>query len=329
MASATTIISNMAAASSATPTTLFSATALATSTIARGGGGGGGGKEITLPPLLASVPKRIETFLRNINSSNKKAPPTKKLAGIIDLKQWNDAWYQIPEVARFFVSGNLGNMCFFAIERAIHNYITAQELQQPQSPLPPFVGANADSISFFLGYILQMGTQHLLHAWLVYGLKSINTREKYLKTLAGQSSAYFTAMIGSTILNSILRNRFGVSKNTAFFITLYLFAIINYFVVGWIVRRAVIKADEHQLELLLKGGKNKIKPLQQMRGGAAFANDNNNILNSAYFASTCSMRQFIMATSKPVHNSNTNTNIVSIPSASKGSLNEILLTKRM
>ena len=262
-----TAVSEMTANSA----TLVAATAMATS-IVRGGA--------IAPPLALLPARRRKEIPRNTNKLD------------IKLKQLHQLWYQIPDPIRFFASGTLGTMCFFAIERAVHNHI-----RQIESP-PPFVDAHQDSISFFLGYILQMGSQHLLHAWLVYGLHTINTREKYFNTLLGQSSAYFTGMIGSTFLNTILRKH-GVSKDMAFFITLYLFAIINYFVVGWVVRRAVAKADEHQLELLSKG-KNKRNPLR-MRGGATQTIDGGDLLcGHLPSGDRSTMRSFILSVSNPV-----------------------------
>jgi hypothetical protein len=149
-----------------------------------------------------------------------------------DLEYDNRLWYSLPELFRFFVSGNLGNGCFFLIERGLYTVI-----ERIPSP-PTFLMEHHDSAAFLVGYILQILTQHLLHAWLVYGLKTINTRDKYLRTLGGQAGAYFIALIGSTVLNIFLRKR-GMSKNTAFITTLYLFACVNYFVIGWITRRSV------------------------------------------------------------------------------------------
>lgn len=141
-------------------------------------------------------------------------------------------WFQTTtEPFRFFVSGSLGTAIFYILEGMLHTYLSTMSLP------PPFVTEHTDSISFFAGYILQIVAQHLLHAAVVYGLETINTRRKYLKTLVGQYGAYFTAMIGSTILNTWLRKK-GMEKNKAFVSTLFLFAIINYFVIGWIVRQA-------------------------------------------------------------------------------------------
>jgi hypothetical protein len=159
-----------------------------------------------------------------------------------DLTYHNQLWYSLPELFRFFVSGNLGNICFFLIERGLYTVIEA-------IPSPPtFLIEHHDSASFIVGYILQIVTQHLLHAWLVYGLNTINSRDKYLRTLGGQASAYVIALIGSTVLNVFLRRR-GMSKNTAFVTTLYLFACINYFVIGWITRRSGTDAVPEQSSL--------------------------------------------------------------------------------
>jgi len=63
-----------------------------------------------------------------------------------------------------------------------------------------------------------------------------------MATLLGQTGAYLIAMIGSTLLNTWLR-RNGVGKDMAFFTTLYFFAFINYFVIGWVVRTATTTPD--------------------------------------------------------------------------------------
>ena len=147
------------------------------------------------------------------------------------LDRIGQSWFRLPTLVRFFVSGNLGNGCFFLMERWIHNHLC----QIPR--LHPFVEEYKDSISFFIGYILQIITQHLLHAILVYGVATINTRKKYWKTLLGQSWAYLFAMFGSTFLN-LLFLKMGMDKTVAFFTTMLLFACINYVVIGWIVRRA-------------------------------------------------------------------------------------------
>lgn len=95
-----------------------------------------------------------------------------------------------------------------------------------------------DTISFFLGYLLHVPAQHLLHAVLVYGLQTINTPRKYLLTLGGMYSALISASIGSTVLNGLLLQYGGMSKTTAFWSTLGVFACFNYFVIGYLVRKS-------------------------------------------------------------------------------------------
>ena len=93
------------------------------------------------------------------------------------------------------------------------------------------------SVSFFCAYWLHIPVQHLLHALLVYGLSSINTAPKYWTTLAGMFSALALASVGSTAFHTYLLSM-GISKNVAFFMTLYSFSILNYFVIGFIVHKS-------------------------------------------------------------------------------------------
>ena len=145
-------------------------------------------------------------------------------------------WFQISSLVRFCVSGNLGNLCFYLIERLVY-----YQLCQIKS-LPSWVEEYKDSVSFAIGYLLQIITQHLLHAFLVYGLDTINTREKYMKTLLGQAYVYSFALVGSTVLNLFLL-RTGLEKTKAFFATMVLFAIINYFLIEWVVKRVTTSSS--------------------------------------------------------------------------------------
>lgn len=42
---------------------------------------------------------------------------------------------------------------------------------------------NKESISFFISYLIQILAQHFLNAFFVYGLDSIDTKDKYISTL--------------------------------------------------------------------------------------------------------------------------------------------------
>lgn len=152
-------------------------------------------------------------------------------------------WFRVPEVVRFFAAGNLANVGFFYMERQIYNLIS----RYPPEKLSPFILEYQDGVSFFVGYLLQIVSTHLLLAVLVYGLDTINTAEKYYKTLSGQVYAYALALFGSTMLNTYLM-QLGVEKTTAFFGTMLAFACVNYFFIGWIVRRAVASVSPHSIE---------------------------------------------------------------------------------
>jgi hypothetical protein len=145
-------------------------------------------------------------------------------------------WFRLSSLVRFFVSGNLGNICFFFIERFLYQFISTLDR------IPEAVESHKDTISFFAGYLLQIVSQHFLHALLVYGMHTINTRQKYFKTLVCQFYAYGIALFGSTFLNLFLIQS-GLDKTMAFFSTMIIFATINYYLIGFLTRRALEKAE--------------------------------------------------------------------------------------
>ncbi|KAL3944984.1 MAG: hypothetical protein SGBAC_000960 [Bacillariaceae sp.] len=156
-------------------------------------------------------------------------------------------WFQVSSLIRFSVSGNLGVVFFYIIERMLYFQLCQV------SNLPEILEEYKDSVSYFFGYLVQIVTQHLLNAALVYGLDTIDTREKYLKTLAGQFSVYGFSLVGSTILNLVLL-RYGIDRNTAFFATMILFAVVNYFMIQWVVQKATAAIYEKDMVAARKKG---------------------------------------------------------------------------
>lgn len=147
------------------------------------------------------------------------------------------SWFGVSRPVRFFVSGNLGSVVFFLLERFIYQVLTSQE------DLPKLVDEYKETISFFWGYALQIVVQHMLHAFLVYGLDTIATREKYIKTLLSQFYAYGFALVGSTLLNLFLI-RSGFDKTVSFFTTMVIFACINYYLIGFLMERSIASVDK-------------------------------------------------------------------------------------
>jgi uncharacterized membrane protein len=167
------------------------------------------------------------------------------------------AWYKLPQPFRFFVSANLGNVCFLCCEKAVSQY-----LRSILSDLPDLIQSNRDTVSFFLGYVLHIVAQHYLHAMLVYGPSSIDTPAKYRKTLLGMYSTLMSAAVGSTILNAVFLS-YGVDKTVAFVATISSFALFNYFLIGWVVKRSnlgeVVKTNKRSTSAI----KRDTKPVQK------------------------------------------------------------------
>lgn len=150
------------------------------------------------------------------------------------------AWLHLPQIFRFFVAGNLGNLGFFYLEKVIfrclsHLLIASTEVY---SFLLDGIEKYQDGLSFFSAYMMQIVTTHLLYAFLVYGMDTINTYEKYSKTLWGQFKVYGFGLFGATALNSFLIGR-GLNKTGAFWATTATFAMFNYVLVSRVVNNVV------------------------------------------------------------------------------------------
>jgi hypothetical protein len=202
--------------------------------------------------------KRVTTSLSKTLSFVSPPPPPPPPAKKNILIKIYDGWFKLPQIFRFFVSGNLGNLCFFYLEQIIYDFLSnnPDKLTRFGFGGVEFLDKNQAGISFFAAYLLQIVSTHLLFAVLVYGITTINTPEKYFKTLSGQFKIYAVSLVGSTILNTYLLSS-GIDKTAAFFATMLIFACFNYFLVSWAVDRALESAGE--------GGKNDLHQQQQQQ----------------------------------------------------------------
>lgn len=188
---------------------------------------------LVTPLLLLGLPDYFDE--KNKAAQQLANQQTSRNLSLSGLSHW---WYtRWPSYVRYFISGNLGNVVLYLLERGLSASLEHYKLLAEDAT--PMYRA---SISFFVAYWLHIPVQHLLHAVLVYGLTSINTASKYWTTLLGMMSALALASVGSTVFNTLLLSR-GVDKNVAFLMTLYSFSIVNYFVIGFIVQQSSKNAD--------------------------------------------------------------------------------------
>lgn len=136
-------------------------------------------------------------------------------------------WFRYPVIARYFLSGNIGNIFLFGCEKLssslLGHWIIASEVWR-------------DTASFFLAYWLHIPILHLLHASLVYGWQTINTPEKYRTTLASLGAGLTVTAVLSTLLNWVCMMMFRMSKSTAFVATLAIMSIINYVITSLVMK---------------------------------------------------------------------------------------------
>jgi hypothetical protein len=132
-------------------------------------------------------------------------------------------WFAaVPPVARYFFTGLIGNAIFFLLDQYLSGKILLNVMENK---------GNVDSVSFFLAYLIQILPQHFLNSLLVFGMDTIDSRDKYFKSLRVSYSSYFVTLCGSTILNAILL-RNNIPKTTAFWGSIASFAIVNYMLIS-------------------------------------------------------------------------------------------------
>lgn len=133
-----------------------------------------------MAPASALLAVAVASMVRG--GARKAIPPPPPQKGL-KLNGPYEAFMKINEPTRFFISGNCGNVVFFYIERLM--FLLLQKMEN----LPVVMQEYLDSVSFSIAYILQVVPQHWFHAFLVYGLHSIDTKKKYFTTLLGCYSA--------------------------------------------------------------------------------------------------------------------------------------------
>jgi hypothetical protein len=213
---------------------------------------------VVLPSSSSSSKKVVSS---SSSSSHNVTTSTRQKSNNPLIKLYRMWFHGLPQIFRFFVAGNLGNLGFFYMEKVIYKILSQLLIYLPSSSsiisgCSGAVVADAavtatrcssmiieiekyqDGISFFSAYLIQIITTHLMYAFLVYGLDTINTYEKYSKTLSGQFKVYGIGLFGATALNSFLLKQ-GFDKTMAFWGTTATFAGINYFLITAIVKNAV------------------------------------------------------------------------------------------
>ena len=132
-------------------------------------------------PIAASSPVLAIAIAALARGGGGHIPPPTPSA-IID-KLFSE-FYKLPEGFRFFVSGNTGNIVFYTFDRLLYSGLCQLK------DLPGIVEEYKHAVTFFLAYLIQVVSQHWLNAFFVYGLESISTKEKYLRTLVGCYRVY-------------------------------------------------------------------------------------------------------------------------------------------
>jgi len=197
-------------------------------------------------------------------------------------------WFDVPELARFMTSAGIGNILFFYIDIVLYDLVIyplslhLNNLRYDSKGMAKFLPSkfmfhkNKESISFFVSYLIQIVFQHVLNAFLVHGLETVSTREKYLSTLGYTYSSYFVSLIGSTICN-ILLLRQGIPKNFAFWGTVLCFGMFNFVMLKHLVGSgSATKKNDDNIEIKNRSSKSNENLSLRNKNARQNKNTNNN-----------------------------------------------------
>mmetsp|Transcript_17669 Transcript_17669/g.26312 ORF Transcript_17669/g.26312 Transcript_17669/m.26312 type:complete len:229 (-) Transcript_17669:86-772(-) len=160
------------------------------------------------------------------------------------------AWYSVPQIFRFGISGTLGNVILFFMDSSFYKNVMLKYAKD----FPKLVNQNAESVSFFVSYFFQIVVQHVMNAFLVFGWHTIDTRKKYMVSLAGCYATLGSSLVLSTFLNAFMLKN-GVPKNIAFWGTMYGFGVINFLVLSRLSPpKEKVETDSLHLSEVPRGG---------------------------------------------------------------------------
>jgi len=136
-----------------------------------------------LNDAFETLKQQVTDRLQNLKTS--VSPPPTVYEPVGPLQGLSKFWFgSVPQVVRYFVAANMANVMFYVLDLYISQLLeehhatifgiskaTLEEAQEAitgdSSWLPSHWHVHADSISFFVAYIVQVIPQHFLYAVLV------------------------------------------------------------------------------------------------------------------------------------------------------------------
>mmetsp|Transcript_33457 Transcript_33457/g.42123 ORF Transcript_33457/g.42123 Transcript_33457/m.42123 type:complete len:144 (-) Transcript_33457:196-627(-) len=118
----------------------------------------------------------------------------------------------IPQSIGFAISGGLGNVIFFYLDKLVYqsNPYDWQKV----------------SVSWAISYLISVWFQHLLHQALVFGMSS-----NYWSSLFVTYATYSLSIVISPFLSSFF-SYMGISHSMCWFLTVGSTGVLNYFLVS-------------------------------------------------------------------------------------------------
>lgn len=121
----------------------------------------------------------------------------------------------LPQYPRFLISGAIGTVLFERFNNSLFDAV-------------PWQSENKSALIFGLSYFISCIWQHFLHRHLVFG----SGGSEYFASLVGFYGCYGFSIVASVAVNWILTVVVGLGHAYAYWGTLALVGVINYFTAG-------------------------------------------------------------------------------------------------
>mgnify|MGYP003385206869 CR=1 FL=1 len=128
--------------------------------------------------------------------------------------------HHVPHSVRFLISANIGSVVFYFLNEAMVVLLPHLLMMRPYQSV-------TITTAWILSYLLSIFIQYILHAILVYGWST-----SFWAGLLSTYTGYSGAMIASIPINFTLVNTVGLHAQHAWFGTLIITGIANFFVLN-------------------------------------------------------------------------------------------------
>ena len=140
-----------------------------------------------------------------------------------------ETWFRLPQFIRFNLSGVIGTILFQQLNSAIYYGLAEFEHEYKSAAV------------FGLSYFISCLWQHALHRYLVFG-----ATQPYFMSLIAFYATYALSIAASPVVNGLLTAGIGLSMEVAYWISISIIGLMNYFTAGAVMGESNKNPDKDE-----------------------------------------------------------------------------------